>query len=256
MSIMAHTNYQSDLSQQAEITHLQMANQSLSNAIAFTGHEWRNQITYLRFAIEKLLREIDGPLTEKQRSTIEQASKSITTMQDIAQVSMGIARLSDPSQALKMTLVNLPDEILDPIFAAYANRLAERNQTLIVEAVNPSLLVWADRALLFSIVDNLLSNALKYGNEGGRICINVLERGNVDEIRILNSGQGISPDQLDRVFERFATSHNSMVDSTGIGLYFVRQAVDAHGGRLWAESEYGEWASFTFTLPRRQVTQA
>lgn len=148
--------------------------------------------------------------------------------------------------------INPVTEVLQPLRQRYAAALEKRGQTLNVVVGTRDMLVWADPNLLLEACDNLLSNAIQYGTEAGTIVVTITERGLVDEISVWNSGRGIRPQALETIFEaREKSSTGAISEENSISLKRTRQIIEAHGGRLWAESEPGAWVNFILTLPRR-----
>jgi signal transduction histidine kinase len=102
------------------------------------------------------------------------------------------------------------------------------------------------------VLTNLLSNAVKYGFAHSRIDVELARRGGQLEVTITNEGEGIPEDELPRLFRRFhrtETARQSRIGGLGLGLYITRGLIEAHGGRIWAESTPGKKTSFHFTLP-------
>lgn len=103
------------------------------------------------------------------------------------------------------------------------------------------------------IMDNLIDNAIKYTPEGGSIYVNVRGDGDRVLINVTDTGIGISADDIGHIFQKFYRSDNSdtrTIGGTGLGLYLVKQRVEAMGGRVWAESGFGEGSTFFVSLPR------
>ena len=116
----------------------------------------------------------------------------------------------------------------------------------------PDALVMADPDAMNQVFGNLIENALKYANAGKRVCVGARPLENEVEFFVQDFGPGIASEHLERIFERFyrvdkARSRES--GGTGLGLAIVKHIVQAHGGRIWAESEIGAGAAFHFTLP-------
>ena len=113
--------------------------------------------------------------------------------------------------------------------------------------------VRCDRNRLAQVFSNLISNALKFTEAGGAIRVQAspCERPGSDEIcfSVSDTGLGIPADELGRVFERFFQGATRGRSGTGLGLYIARGIVEAHGGRIWVESEVGKGTTFFFALP-------
>ena len=108
----------------------------------------------------------------------------------------------------------------------------------------------ADSDLISRVLTNLLDNAVKFTPRGGSTAASVEQRGNEILFTVSDTGPGIPPGYRQRVFERFARLENTEgVKGVGLGLAFCKLAVEAHGGRIWAESEMNHGSTFCFTLP-------
>jgi signal transduction histidine kinase len=156
-------------------------------------------------------------------------------------------------EAQRMTLTPKAVDV-----AALAREVCER--TANVTAGHPVLVreagapreAWADPARVEQVIANLVSNAAKYGAPGSEIRVDVDGSGDAVEVTVTNQGRGLAPDELPRLFQRFMRSRASVAEGTtgiGLGLYICKGLVEAHGGRMWAESTPGETTSFHFTLP-------
>jgi signal transduction histidine kinase len=111
---------------------------------------------------------------------------------------------------------------------------------------------WIDPDRIHQVLDNLLSNAGKYGRPDTEIRIDCLDRGEMLEVVVTNQGPGIPAEELPQLFSRFGRTRDARADRTpgiGLGLYIARGLVEAHGGRIWAESVPGATTSFHFTIP-------
>jgi two-component system sensor histidine kinase KdpD len=106
-----------------------------------------------------------------------------------------------------------------------------------------------------SVADNLLNNAIKHGEQGGRIVFRLAARSDgFDELSIWNSGPGVPADERERIFECFETGdHHLVKQGSGIGLHLARRIAEAHHGYLKCESEFGAWARFSCLLPQHEV---
>jgi signal transduction histidine kinase len=112
--------------------------------------------------------------------------------------------------------------------------------------------VWADPKYLQQVFDNLLGNAIKFSPDGGKITVCIRKEGEYLRVAVSDTGIGIHEDHLERIFERFYQVNGSptrLFGGTGLGLALVKKAIEAHGGKVWAESQLGQGSTFFFTLP-------
>lgn len=257
-----------DLSQRVEVSskdevgHLAASFNSMAEALAHNedarrhlmtdiAHELRTPLTVLRGNLEGML---DGviPMDRDTVSALHQEtrllSRLVSDLQELSLAEAGQLKLHR-SAADPLTLVRQALEKMAP---------QAQNKGVVLEAVAapglPPVEVDVDR--VSQVLGNLLSNALRHTPAGGRITVSAEEvrEGARPWLRasVVDSGPGISPQDLPYVFDRFYRadpSRSRSTGGTGLGLAIVRQLVEAHGGRVWAESEPGKGAAFRFTLP-------
>jgi signal transduction histidine kinase len=123
--------------------------------------------------------------------------------------------------------------------------------TIHVEVAHEPLRGQWDRDRLEQVLQNLLSNAVKYSPEGGRVLVRAEQRGTEAVVSVTDQGPGVAPEDIARLFQRFSRLESAVASSVkglGLGLYISRRLVEAHGGRIWAESS-GSGATFAFALP-------
>jgi len=141
--------------------------------------------------------------------------------------------------------------------AAVAREAAEafRDQAaaaaLSLETEAPEVLPPAhcDRGRVLQVLSNLLANAIQVTGAGGRVSLRVEAGGSEATVSVTDTGPGVSPEELPRLFERYWRGHRTRHAGSGLGLAIAKAIVDAHAGRIWAESRVGEGATFRFTLP-------
>ena len=112
---------------------------------------------------------------------------------------------------------------------------------------------FVDVEYMREILGNLVENAIKYTPEGGSVYVNVRGDGDRILINVTDTGAGIAADDLQHIFQKFYRADNSQtrtVGGTGLGLYLVKQRIEAMGGKVWAESSFGEGSTFYVSLPR------
>jgi signal transduction histidine kinase len=131
------------------------------------------------------------------------------------------------------------------------DRLAESHITLALDVPEDIGSVHADGKRVRQILFNLLSNAVKFTPAGGRIDVSAARVDGQIQVAVADTGPGIAPEDLDRIFEEFQQTDAGakQQEGTGLGLALSRRLVELHGGRIWVESEVGVGSRFVFTLP-------
>jgi len=150
-------------------------------------------------------------------------------------------------------LVELIDEtVLLLIDAALQKSITIRNNLPFIT------LVYADKAMISTVLRNLISNAIKFTKSGGNIVISASENQNELTVSVKDSGIGISKDRIEKLFrldESYSTTGTNNEKGTGLGLILCKEFVEKHQGKIWAESEVGIGSTFYFTIPRHQETE-
>lgn len=231
-----------------DITLRRKLEQMHRDFVANVGHELRTPVTSIRAMAETLL---DGGKDEPEMvndflQTIAQESERLTSLLDqllhLAHVESNEYRNRAELLDLGALVRHVVNRVIAPITA--------KSQQLILD-VPEKLMVTADRDSLVQILVNLLDNARKYSPEKATINVQV-ERDEVIRIKVSDTGYGIPPEDLNRVFERFyrvdkARTH--AVGGTGLGLSIVKNLVEQQGGKIFVTSKLGEFTQFTIVLP-------
>jgi signal transduction histidine kinase len=141
--------------------------------------------------------------------------------------------------------------VAEEVRATLAPLIAKKEQTFIVERQDPATNIVADRFRLKQILLNLLSNANKYTQDGGKIILRArLADSTTLRLDVVDNGPGISLEDQTVIFEEFRQARATRPgEGTGMGLAITRRLVELHGGRFWVESELGSGATFTILVP-------
>jgi signal transduction histidine kinase len=215
--------------------------------VANVSHELKTPISALRAHLENLLDGVEEPnpaiLTVMLRQS-ERLSRLVEELLDLSRLESGDVPLDREPVALRP----LVDRVLREVEVARPDRILHGVND--VPAGLPT--VDADRERLHQVLFNLLDNAFRFTPSGGRVRVWAVQRHSECEVSVEDSGPGIHSEHLPLVFERFYrvdTSRSREDGGTGIGLAIARSVVEAHGGRIWAESEVGRGSRFVFVLP-------
>jgi signal transduction histidine kinase len=131
-------------------------------------------------------------------------------------------------------------EVLEPLAAAKSMKL--------VADVVPDLAIRCDHDRVIQLFSNLVGNSIKFTPDGGTITVRAVPDGDVVRFSVVDTGPGISAEELPHVFDRYYQAQRRNRDGIGLGLSIAKGIVEAHGGRIWVESEEGKGSTFSFTL--------
>ncbi len=232
-----------------DVTERKKAEQFKDEFIGLVSHEIRTPLTVVTGALSVAMSE--GIQTEDQKLMLEDAARGAKDMADVVDNLLELSRW----QANRLTLSAEPLPIPKVISKMTAQATKKSGKHVLVTDVPPDLpVVFADRTRVERILENLIDNAIKYSPRGGEIRISV--RGQDDGVVFGVSDRGIGiggEDQLKlfQAFQRLDVGSLAGIQGVGLGLVVCRRLVEAHGGRIWVESEVGKGSTFYFTLPVR-----
>jgi PAS domain S-box-containing protein len=233
---------------QAERRMAESANRSKDQFLAMLGHELRNPLAPISTALE--LMKLQGtPTFVREREIIERQVDHLTRLVDdlldVSRIMSGKAELARRRVPI-VTVVSSAIEIASPL-------LERRGHHLEVSVESDDLEVGGDAVRLAQVVSNLLTNAAKYTEPGGRIELTAFREGDDVVLRVRDNGIGIGPEMLGSVFDLFAQEQQSLERAKGglgLGLTIVKSLVELHGGTVTAESPgQGQGSTFTIRLP-------
>ena len=212
------------------------------------SHELRSPLTSIRGAADLLREGVPGPLTEKQDRLMEIISQSSERLLRLVNQILEMSRLRAGLVELDRKPLNLAwlvDRVVDELHP----RAEEAGVTLERERVGANFTYRGDEERLHQLVVNLGANAIRFTPRGGRVVVRVIDAGAELELQVEDTGVGIPADALPHIFDAYRQAHRER-GGTGLGLAIVRGIVDAHGGRVIAESQEGKGSRFTVLLPR------
>lgn len=218
--------------------------------VANVSHELRTPLSILRGYLETLLENPKQPPTELLRifEVMERHSNRLNLLVDDV---LSLARLEGPGAALDLATVQ-PAEFLRSMMRDWEKRFEAKNLQVTLELPNELPLLQADEGRLQEVIYNLLENAVKYSEPGGRIIVRATAEGERICFSVSDSGVGISGRDLPRIFERFYRADKSRQSGrggTGLGLAIVKHIAQLHGGSVEAESETGRATTVRVYLP-------
>ena len=215
--------------------------------VANVSHELKTPISALRAHIENLLDGVEAPDRHTLQVMLQQSerlSRLVEQLLDLSRLESGDV----PLDRHEVPLDSLVSEVVSEIDVASSGR-GVRLETELPPDLPPVL---ADRERLHQVLFNLLDNAVRFTPAGGEVRVRAHRVNGHCEVEVTDTGPGIPQEHIPRLFERFYRVDHSRSredGGTGIGLAIARSVVEAHGGRIWADSKVGEGSVFTFELP-------
>lgn len=226
-----------------QLQHQQKIRNRLSSDIA---HEIRTPLTTLKGNIEAMIDGVWEISEERLYRCYEEVSRITRLIGEIDRIN----ELESQESQLQKTTFDLT-ELAQQIVDNFQPMLVENKLNCSVSG--DRVFISADRDKIHQVLTNLLANAIKFTPSGGRIDLYVSQSKGTTSFRIIDNGQGIPPDEVGQIFERFymaEPSRNSKLGGQGIGLSIVKGIVNAHQGTISVDSIYGKGTTFTINLPK------
>lgn len=226
---------------------LRSLNDLKSGFVANVAHELNNPLGIIREAISLVREDLGASLSPDHREFLEMGERSARRLIRLVDDLLDLSRIEAGKMKLKIEPVDLAGLVTE-VIRGYERELAKKNLTLHRE-ISPVGLIQGDHDKLTEVVINLLSNAIKYTPSGS---VRIRLSGDEREVHfeITDTGPGIPPEYLDKVFDKFERILTEKQEGTGLGLPIARDIVELHKGRIWVVSEIGKGSTFIFTLPR------
>jgi signal transduction histidine kinase len=218
--------------------------------VALISHDLRTQLTSIIGYVELSLEEVGPQLDDERRGYLKIVSRSSERLLRLVDDLLFVARLRSGKLDLNSVPVDL-GEIAAQTVAEMRPRAEQKTLTLVLDAPEPVPLE-ADRGRIFQLLDNLVSNAIKFTPEGGRIELAVARTASGGSLEIRDTGMGIGAAEAERVFEQFFRARaavNDHIPGTGLGLFIARAIAEAHGGTINAAPRDGGGTVFRVDLP-------
>jgi len=236
-----------------DITLFKQLDRMKSDFVNMVAHELRSPLVSIRQLNSVLLEGLAGPLAEKQEDFVKRGMKKIDALLALINDLLDVAKLEAGRLVQKKTAIDLSEMIEDMVLLM---QLRAKDQGILLthscENMKP---VVADPRNIEEVLNNLLTNAINYSPEGGKVTVTARGVDNFVEIKVSDTGVGIAPEELPKIFYKFyRVKHpkTRQVTGTGLGLSIVKGIVEAHRGSIHVESVPDRGTTFTVMLPAVQ----
>lgn len=236
-----------------DISELVRLNRARRDMVANISHELRTPVANIRIIIESLFHEQDKPKRKESTTALRSIARETDTLLWLVQELLDLSMIESGQAILRM--VEVPSDLL---VDEAIERLVDQSDTKdlkITPLVPPDIQVLCDRDQARRVLINLIHNAIKWSPVGGTIRVEVTPNNDDVTFAVLDEGPGVDEEFTERIFERFyqVDASRSAGEGSGLGLAICKHIVEAHGGRIWAESNAnGGGGRFLFTLPRAE----
>ena len=234
-----------------EITKLEEEKNRFLRFLGIAAHDLKAPLTAIQGFLWVMLGGFSGELTDKQRNMLERSTRRINELLNLISDLLDIPRIETGQIVQEMKEISLR-EVVKRSLDEQRNLAKERGIKLKVELPQSLPKIRGSSPRLQQVITNLVGNAISYTPEG-MVTVRVTEHKKDVQVEVIDTGIGIPPEDLPRVFDDFFRASNVEIKGTGLGLSITKRIVEAHGGRIWCESpcsETNKGCRFTFTLPK------
>jgi signal transduction histidine kinase len=232
---------------------LELLNRNYRETIHFISHETKNSLIVISGFVRRLLEGEIQPERAEQLKIVYHHSRFLEAM---SRDFLLMAELEHGEfQVRKRRIKNFYEEVILPAMIGLKERYPDSFESYDASMGGVGAIqLSGDPTLLEVVYRNLFGNALKYRYQGGKIAYGVVDKGDGYVFNVWNEGPGVALEEVDKIFDKFYRVRDETTRDkrgTGLGLYNIRRIVEAHGGRIWCETDPGKWVNFLFAIPKK-----
>ena len=241
-----------------DISRLREVDRMKDEFVAIVSHELRTPLTSIRGSVQLVLDEPDSVPDAEHRQLLQIALNNCERLVRIINDILDIAKMESGNITLHRKPVNIADIVRQSIQVVEG---PARAATVTLDAKLPARLrpVMVDPDRIVQALVNLLSNAVKFAPQGSTVTVTAADSENLVTLTVSDQGEGIAPENLNRLFKKFQqvdSSSSRRTGGTGLGLAITKALVEQHGGRIYVDSEVNKGTRFSFTLPAATPEEA
>jgi two-component system, NtrC family, sensor histidine kinase KinB len=235
-----------------DVTHLMETDRIKSDFVSTASHEFRTPLTSITLSVGLLLDRTVGTVNDKQAQLLQIIQEDCNRLNNLVSELLDLSRMESGKIVMTKESANL-FKIIEASIQPLQIQLAEKKISLDVQSRIKDLpMLVVDASRIAWVFNNIISNAIRYTPEGGLISIDAFVEGEWILVSVKDNGIGIPQEYQSKIFDKFVQIKNNdeYTSGAGLGLAIVRDIIQAHGGKIWVESELGVGSTFQFTIPR------
>ena len=229
----------------------------LRSFVSIASHQLRTPLSSILWFLELLLSGTAGEVTKKQWELMLQSYNAAARLADMVRLLLDVSRIEIGAVAITPVPYDLV-RVVHQEFSQMKIFAEKKQQTFRLEAPEQELMVPIDKIVLGFVLQNLISNAIKYTPDKGTVIVKLEAAKQGWVVSVQDSGYGIPEDAKQHIFQKFFRAENVLTytpEGTGLGLYVAKSLVELWGGKIWFESEEGKGTQVFFTIPKQGFTK-
>jgi signal transduction histidine kinase len=218
--------------------------------VSLVSHQLRSPLTAIKYSAELLADQVGDKADKNTMEYIGAISQYTSNMVALINSLLNISRIESGRLAINPEPTDL-EKLTQSVIKEVGGGSKIKNQTLTVEAIKNLPKINIDIKLIYEVIKNILTNAIKYTPKKGKINISILVDANNVILQVSDNGYGIPKKEQDKIFQKFHRASNvaNNIEGSGLGLYLVKIIIKVSGGKIWFESKEGKGTTFWLSLP-------
>ncbi len=238
-----------------DVTQFKELDKMKSDFMAAVSHEFRTPLTSINMGVDLMRQGLLGPLTEAQRDLLNSSKQDCERLTKLVRELLQLSKLESGKIDTREEVVRI-DKVLHSAVEPLLLPFKEKGVELAI-SIDPHLPPLVGNEQQFSwVISNLVNNALRYTNAGGKVEVSAISQGNNILVQVKDTGRGIPPEHIDKIFDKFVQvkqSSDNTPGSVGLGLAIAKEIVELYGGKIWVVSDVNKGSTFSFRLPSMQA---
>lgn len=238
-----------------DITKSKMVEKAKSEFVTVAAHQLRTPSSATKWTTKMLLDGDLGPLTKEQKEAVSKAYISNEKVINLVNALLGVAQIEEGKYLSNLALSDITEIVLS-VLKYYEESFDKKGVKVILQKPEEELpKLMLDKEKMEIAITGLVDNALRYTLSGGKVSVYILKKEREIEVAIEDTGCGIPKGEQVKVFSKFFRGSNVMkidTEGTGLGLFIVKNIIEAHGGTIWFESQENKGSVFHFSIPIKE----